>query len=565
MGRPRRRAREDRANVDLRSPSLGGLPAPLLAGLLAAVVYAPSLAGGLIYDDVAIVLNSPAIRELRHLGTVLRYEPARPLLGLTWALSYALGGTTAWQYHLVNIVLHAANAALLASLFLWMAQALGWAAPRRVALLGACFFAVSPMAADTAAYVASRSTALVTLLGLATLRVATAGFPAPSRLRTAGAVGLFLLALATKEEAAAIPLMLLLLDYFFVAGRRWRAVRARWRFHCCFLAWLPLGFLTRFIATGRWLPKPAIDTSVYLLTQFAAFPLYLLRVTIPLDPALYRWHPPAPWPPDGPTRVWATLTVAIALVAYRLRREAPEWAFAVAFLAAGLIPSSTLVALNEMVADHRAYFGSAGVAFALGGLLSRVGRMRLVVVILALLAARSVQHQWVLADPVRAWQDIVRRNPESADAECALGEAYEARNDPRAEDAFYRAIALAPGTARYWTNLGLHLARRDHLAESTEALEEARDLAPRNAAIRNFLGQLLVRTGHEEEARQEFQAAIEAAPDLALPRVNLATLLMRSGHREEARQMLTLAAPLARSPQEAAAIEGLRHQLAPGP
>jgi len=539
--------------------------APWVAAALATAVYAPSLAGGLIYDDVAIVLRSPAIRELHNLGAVLRYEPARPLLGLSWAISYALGGAAPWHYHLVNVVLHAANAALLASLFLWMAQHLGWKAPRRAALLGACLFAVSPMAADTAAYVASRSTALVTLLGLASLRVATTGLPKPSPARTAGAVWLFLLALATKEEAAAVPLMLLLLDYFFVAGRRWQEVLGRWRFHAWFLGWLPLGLLARFLATGRWLPQPAVDTSVYLLTQWAAFPLYLLRALIPLDPALYRWHPPVPWPPDGATLAWATLTLAVAAVAIRLRHDAPEWSFAVAFLAVGLIPSSTFVALNEMVADHRAYFGSAGIAFALGGLLARVRRARLAVALLVLLSARTVQYEWVLSDPIRAWQDVVTRNPESADALCALGEAYEARDDARAEDAFRKAIALSPGNARYWSNLGLFLAKHDRLSEAIAALKEACQHAPANGAMRNFLGQLLLRVGREDEARLAFEAAVKAAPYLALPRANLASLLMRSGRTEEARQLLAAAAPLARSPQEAAIIAALRDQLPPGP
>ncbi len=41
-----------------------------------------------------------------------------------------------------------------------------------------------------------------------------------------------------------------------------------------------------------------MDPGLYMLTQWAAFPLYFLRALVPMDPALYRYHPPASWPPE---------------------------------------------------------------------------------------------------------------------------------------------------------------------------------------------------------------------------------------------------------------------------
>src|SRR4029077_15528337 len=131
------------------------------------------------------------------------------------------------------------------------------------ALLGACLFAATPMAAETVAYVASRSSALVALLGLASLRLAASVLDGGPRLRLPAALALFGLAALTKEEAAAIPLMLVALDYFFVAGERWRAVAPRSWIHALFLIALPLGLLARRAMTGSWLPPPAIPTGLY--------------------------------------------------------------------------------------------------------------------------------------------------------------------------------------------------------------------------------------------------------------------------------------------------------------
>ena len=142
----------------------------LIAALVAAIVYLPSLAGGLLYDDVAILVDNRRIQDLGQLGTVLRYEPARPIMGLVWALNYAAAGVNPWSYHLVNVALHAANAALVAALFAWMARRSarpGEAPDLGAATYAACLFAATPMAAETVAYIASRSTALAALFGLA--------------------------------------------------------------------------------------------------------------------------------------------------------------------------------------------------------------------------------------------------------------------------------------------------------------------------------------------------------------------------------------------------------------
>jgi Tfp pilus assembly protein PilF len=534
---------------------------PALAALVALLVYAPSIAGDFVYDDGELILRNPSIRDLTAWRSIIGYEPSRPLLTWTWALNFAVGGEKPWSYHLVNVLIHAANAALVFSLFLWMAPRRGGPDPERRALLGACLFAATPMAAETVAYVASRSSALVALFGLASLRLAASVLEGGRQWRLPAAFALFVLAAATKEEAAAIPLLLLLLDYFFLAGQRWSALRPRAWIHAVFLVTLPLGLLARHTMTGAWLPPPAIPTGLYLLTQCAAFPAYLVRALIPFDPALYRGHAPAAWPPGALAVVGVLLTAAIAVFAVARRRVWPEWSFAVAALAAGLLPSSSLVALNEMVVDHRAYFGSFGVAFALGDLLWRLGRARLGIVVVLLFAARSVSYEWVLGDPVRAWEDAVRRAPAAPDALSALGESYAARGDARAEAAFRQVVRAAPENYRYWANLGLYYADQRRYEEAAQALRTAVDKNPRDGTVRDYLGQILLGLGREEEARAEFEAAIAAEPEFAQPYINLAALYLRKGEPEKARPLLAKVSHFPSTGEEAETIARMQRQL----
>ena len=564
MSKARRRAR--RAAADAEPSSRQAPPAkpwlfPLVAAAVALLVYAPSIAGDFVYDDGELILRNPSIRDLTAWRSIFFYEPARPLLTWTWALNFAVGGERPWSYHLVNVLIHAANAALLFSLFRWMARRLGRPDPERSALLGACLFAATPMAAETVAYVASRSSALVALLGLGSLRLAVSVLDGGPRTRLPAAFALFVLAAATKEEAAAIPIILVLMDYFFVAGQRWSSVKPRAWIHALFLITLPLGLVARRVMTGVWLPRPAIPTGLYLLTQAAAFPAYLVRALLPLDPALYRGHPPATWPPSALAVVGVLLAVVIVVWAVARRRRWPQWSFAVAGLAAGLLPSSSVVALNEMVVDHRAYFGSFGVAFALGDLLWRLGRARLGIVVVLLLAARSVSYEWVIGDPVRAWEDAVRRAPTSTDALSALGETYAARGDARAEAAFQRAVRAAPENYRYWANLGLYYGDQRRYEEAVQALRTAVAKNPREGTVRDYLGQLLQGLGRDDEARAEFEAAIAAEPAFAQPYINLAVLYLRQGQPEKARPLLATVSRFPSTGEEAETIARLQREL----
>jgi tetratricopeptide (TPR) repeat protein len=515
----------------------------LAAAVVALLVYLPSLGGGFVYDDHRVVLNNRALGS-GSLRAILLAEPSRPLLGLSWAVSHALSGFHPWAYHLLNVLLHAGNAALLAGLFLWMARRAGLAAPERVALAGACLFAASPMAAETAGYVASRSSALAALLVLASLRVALGLFETPSWPRQAGASGLFLLALASKEEAAVLPLLLLLLDFFFVAGQDGRAVLARWRLHVPFLALPALGLAARAAVTGAWLPHPEGARGAYLATQLAVFPAYVLRALAPLDPAFYRGQAAVAWPPQAWALAGLLGSLGLAWLAVAGRRRWPLAAFAVAWMAAALLPSSSLLPLKEMVVDHRAYLGSAGVVFGFASAIVRSGRVRMLAAMLALWALVAVRYQWVLGDPVRAWEDAVRRAPHASEAWRALGDARSARGDNQAEDAYRRAASLAPRDPAAWTNLGAYLVETRRLPEAAEALRRASNLRPRDARIHDNLALVLLALGREEEAALHLEAAVAGVPALAQPRIALAERLARRGEAARARALLDEAARL---------------------
>ncbi len=199
------------------------------------------------------------------------------------------------------------------------------------------------MAAETVAYVASRSKRLAALFAspAATRRWHARGRnavqararvrplpPGPGdegrgrgRLRSAAAPGLLLRRRAEAEEP------------FGRACGSTRASSASSRSACSLAGSSPEVGSDRSRSTS----------ATYLVTQWAAFPLYLVRAIVAVRSAFYRYHPPAAWPPDAFTIGWGLVALVVAALAFRFRREAPEWSCAVACcrrVAACRLPSS---------------------------------------------------------------------------------------------------------------------------------------------------------------------------------------------------------------------------------
>src|SRR5437762_1812127 len=98
--------RDDRAFTAAKSrgpwwPALGIVVAVLLA-------YWNSLPAPFLFDDTVAVVNNPTIRDLASLDV---FQPpadgstttGRPIVNLSFAINYALGGDSARNFRMVNV------------------------------------------------------------------------------------------------------------------------------------------------------------------------------------------------------------------------------------------------------------------------------------------------------------------------------------------------------------------------------------------------------------------------------------------------------------------------------
>ncbi|NQU10155.1 tetratricopeptide repeat protein, partial [bacterium] len=135
---------------------------PWLLVLVVFLAYANSLSAPFLFDDVAAIVENPTIRQLWPPPGPLRTPPGsaacgRPVVNVTLAVNYALGGLQVRGYRLVNTGLHALAACLLFGLVrrTLSGPRLGprWGHDARsLALALAAIWAVHPLQTSTVTY-----------------------------------------------------------------------------------------------------------------------------------------------------------------------------------------------------------------------------------------------------------------------------------------------------------------------------------------------------------------------------------------------------------------------------
>src|SRR5690348_17276296 len=82
-----------------------------------ALAYMNGLHGEFVVDDVTYIRNNPNVRSLWPIWHAMHAPPesgigGRPLVSLSYAINYAIGGLDPFNYHVTNVVLHIINTLL---------------------------------------------------------------------------------------------------------------------------------------------------------------------------------------------------------------------------------------------------------------------------------------------------------------------------------------------------------------------------------------------------------------------------------------------------------------------
>jgi len=104
----------------------------------------------------------------------------------------------------------------------------------------------------------------------------------------------------------------------------------------------------------------------------------------------------------------------------------------------------------------------------------------------------------------------------------------------QAVEAYREALALDPGNAVGWNNLGWTLQRLERLEEALDTYQQALALDPGLVIARNNVGTIHRLLGNLDAAFAEYLTALGDAPHDAVTQINLGTVLLKQGDAERA-------------------------------
>ena len=547
---------------------------PLFLAFLAvgvAVSYSDSLGVGFYFDDIYGIANNPAIRSL---GNIPRFfvDPhatwidstqtdLRPVLVISYALNYAVSGIQPWSYHVLNLVLHFIASVLV---FFIVRDHLWWPPEDRgpsgearfSAAAAALFFALAPLNSQPVVYVWARSALLCVTLYLG------AFFSYLRRRWTLGSA-LFALALFTKAIAVTLPAVMLIYEFVYRYRERYPTLKryaADWRrlILPIFLpALLSVAYLFyRSIFLPDWAARARqeawVTPWIWFVSQWPAL-LYYVR--------LFLWPDALSIDHDLPyttsllePRAWIALSVLLVWIGLALGavKRHPQVTFATLWFFVTLAPESSFAPLAEVVNDHRPYIASSlGLSVLLAWALDRLAaaarehrrHVFAAACLLLCLAAVPVNRYrtWQWGDPLRIWEDTVRKSPRNGRAWMNAGLIHMSRGDmASARRHFERARELAPAYAYVYMNLSVLEAHEGHLDKALLEAEEAVRLRPDLAHSHLYLGKVLQKLGRASEASAAYRRAIDLNPLDNEPKEALARLGQSSPESEEAMMAIGL-------------------------
>src|SRR5580700_4839965 len=172
----------------------------LVAIILAA--YGPALRGGFVIDDDHFVVDNPLLLDLGGLGRIwtqgVPQEHYWPVTYTVLWLEHQAWGAAPAGYHVVNVLLHAANA--------WLVWRILARTGVRGAWVAAAIFALHPVHVESVAWIIELKDVLSGLLYLLAL-LAYTRFVAEGRWRSyALSLALFAAAMLSKSAVVTLPL-----------------------------------------------------------------------------------------------------------------------------------------------------------------------------------------------------------------------------------------------------------------------------------------------------------------------------------------------------------------------
>jgi protein O-mannosyl-transferase len=413
--------------------------APLFLVAVGICAYLNSFGCAFLFDDFRGIVENENIRSLAGCMS----NTSRPLVNMTFAVNYMVGGLKVADYHAVNLMIH-----IMAGLFLFgilrrtlllvggragfapavadIKSALPFASS--ITWLSACAAALwlaHPLQTESVTYICQRAESMMGLFYLMTVYFFLRG--ATSSRGNGWFIAAILacsLGMLSKAVMVTAPITILLYDAMFCATSLRRAVAMRWRVHAgLMLTWtilLVLALIPNESSNSSGFDAITPSPLEYLALQPGVI-LHYLKVAFLLSPSCFDYG----WTVDMTrSRILVPAILVCGLLVFTVAAafRASKMAFCGIWFFLVLAPTSSVIPVTDLAVEHRMYLPLAGLsaAFAFGAycVIERLGNRATqcafwggMVVLIVGLTTLTFSRNAVYSSGVTMWSDVVHKRP----------------------------------------------------------------------------------------------------------------------------------------------------------
>ena len=516
----------------------------LLISLLGVLFFSNHLNNPFQFDSVSYIVNNA---NLKNPETLLSFEfwkkefLARGLLRISLALNAYLDDFRPFGYHIFNLAFHILNALLLffvleKSLRRFGMEAVGWENKRirNVSFFSAVFFLCHPIQTESVIYIMSRSEVIASTFYLA-------GFLLFQQLLERSStshlqyglyfLSIFLIALvgfSVKQIVATLP-SIMILYYLCSCPDHSPALQflKKWRWAISGIIAGVAGFLFYKLLTdetfliGPSRPEEMVGRAKYMLSQPSVIVFYYLKMllfpmNLNIDPDIAVVTSFLSWNFLLPMFCIAFLLLC-SLKVFKTR-------FVFFFLCWFFIilsPSSSIVTLHDLAAEHRTYLASAGIfiLFACGvaKVTCRWGETRPINITLIFcvfaLGIMTMKRNAVWQSELSLWQDTHQKSPHKLRPLINLARAHSLEgNSEKAIQYYQESLVKGPGVFATNYNLGALYLEKGLVTDALRHFQLASRIEPEIPEPFAKLGEIYLWQKNFKLADSYFKRAVELNP-----------------------------------------------------
>ncbi|MEO0093260.1 MAG: tetratricopeptide repeat protein [candidate division WOR-3 bacterium] len=499
--------------------------------LLSIIIYANTLWNGFVYDDMDEIVNNQWIKQLKNLFSPChRYRITETIT--LWS-DYQLWGLSPSGYHLTSLLFH-----ILVSVGIYLLANLILKSPLPSFFTG-LLFATHPVHTEAVSVISHRQELLAMLFMIISLILYIKGRQTAltsQRFIIFLSLVVYFLAMAAKEIAIILPIIIFLYDlYFSQNAQRFRMSNIRWYL----LYPLVFGLFFLFSITGpRWRFRyPGFNVvslghslaggrsyGSILLSQLKGFLEYLRLLVYPKRLLIDYYFPIQP---SFQLNSLFPLLLLIGLIALMiiLYRHNKIISFGLAWFFINLLPVANIIPKTFFVAERYLYVPSFGFCLILGYCLWQLITKKslsvlgiiLFGVILTGYSIRTIRRNFDFKSEYTLWSKTIKDNPMSATGYNNLGVALLNSGAIEASiENFKKATELVPNFAKPYFNLGVAYLNSGCYPEAVENLTKAIRFDPKSFESYIALGTAYQKLGDHRLAIETFQKALILKEDVKL-------------------------------------------------